>query len=85
MNTKVTVDSAGRVLLPRALRDQMQLAPGDTLALDSDGVQVTLKPMRQESAMRKERGVWVFNSGTKIAAAETDEALAKLRSSRHRD
>jgi len=84
MNTKVTLDSAGRVLIPRALRDELQLNPGDTFSLDSDGEQVTLKPMRQDSAMQKERGVWVFKSGAKITAAETDEALENLRSSRNR-
>jgi len=84
METKVTLDSAGRVLIPRALRDEMHLEPGDTLAVDSDGERVTLKPVRAESALRKERGVWVFRRGTRISAAETDEALANLRSSRGR-
>ena len=82
METKVTLDAAGRVLIPRALRDELQLQPGDTLALDSDGERLTLKPVRAESAMRKERGVWVFRGGRKITAAETGEALANLRASR---
>lgn len=78
------MDSAGRVLIPRALRDELRLEPGDTLTLDSDGEAVTLKPARPESAMRKERGVWVFRSGRKIAASETDEVLADLRAERGR-
>ncbi|HEX3653714.1 MAG TPA: AbrB/MazE/SpoVT family DNA-binding domain-containing protein [Rhizomicrobium sp.] len=84
MTDKVTMDSAGRVLIPRALRDELRLHPGDTLALDTDGEAVTLKPVRPESAMRKERGVWVFRSGAKISAAETDEALVRLRVTRGR-
>ncbi|MBV8800487.1 MAG: AbrB/MazE/SpoVT family DNA-binding domain-containing protein [Alphaproteobacteria bacterium] len=78
------MDSAGRVLIPRALRNELRMEPGDTFRLASDGEQVTLKPMRPDSAMRKEHGVWVFRSGRKIAASETDEALASLRASRGR-
>ncbi len=68
----MTVDSAGRVVLPKPLRDQLGLAPGDTLALESDGERVTLRPVRSSSALRKEEGVWVFRSGRKILAGETD-------------
>jgi AbrB family looped-hinge helix DNA binding protein len=84
MADKVTMDSAGRVLIPRALRDELRLEPGDTLTLDSDGEAVTLKPVRAESAMRKERGIWVFRGGAKISAADTDDALARLRATRGR-
>jgi bifunctional DNA-binding transcriptional regulator/antitoxin component of YhaV-PrlF toxin-antitoxin module len=84
MNTKVTLDSAGRVRLPLALRNALRLVPGDTFALDFDGEKLTLKPARQKSAMRKEQGIWVFRSGAKIGTAKTDDALAKLRLSRDR-
>ena len=84
MNTTVTVDSAGRVVLPKPLRDQLGLAPGDTLALESDGERVTLRPVRSSSALRKEEGVWVFRSGRKIPAGETDRLLDTMREERAR-
>ncbi len=85
MTTTVTIDKAGRVVIPKTLRDELRLAPGDTLALESDGERVVLRPVRGGSALRKERGVWVFHSGRKLAAAETDRALENLRKERHRD
>jgi AbrB family looped-hinge helix DNA binding protein len=31
MNSKVTLDQAGRVVLPKKVRDELHLSPGDTL------------------------------------------------------
>lgn len=45
MSTTVTLDKAGRVVIPKTLRDDLQLAPGDILALESDGDSVVLRPV----------------------------------------
>ena len=79
-----TLDSAGRVLIPKALREEIGLEAGDTLSVESDGEGVTLRPVRSGAAMRKENGIWVFRTGQQISAAETDQALEKLRASRDR-
>jgi AbrB family looped-hinge helix DNA binding protein len=84
MNTIVTLDKAGRVVIPKTLRDELRLAPGDTLALESDGERVTLRPVRSASALRKEQGIWVFRSGRKLSAEETDQMLENLRQERDR-
>ena len=60
MNDKVTVDKAGRVVLPKRLRDRLQLAPGDTLQLEAEGERITLRPVRQNVTLKKELGVWVY-------------------------
>jgi AbrB family looped-hinge helix DNA binding protein len=84
MNTTVTLDKAGRVVIPKPLRDALRLAPGDELVLESEGDRVTLRPVRSASALRKEHGIWVFRSGRKFSAAETGlgtrELAAKARS-----
>jgi len=60
MTAKITVDKAGRVVIPKPLRDQMQLATGDTLELESEGEQIILRPVRPKPVLRKERGIWVY-------------------------
>jgi len=60
MNTKLTLDKAGRVVLPKPLRDRLQLAPGDTLHLETEGERITLRPVRQNVMLKKEFGVWVY-------------------------
>lgn len=63
MTTTLVIDKAGRVVIPKSLREELQLAPGDSLELDSRGEQITLRPLRSEAPIRKEDGVWVFRSG----------------------
>ena len=60
MTTKLTLDKAGRVLIPKPLRQELHLGPGDTLQLESEGEQITLRPMRAKALLKKERGVWVY-------------------------
>ena len=84
MTSNVTLDSAGRVLIPKSTREELRLEPGDTLALETDGERVTLSPVRSASAMRKEGGVWVFRSGRGVSQAETDETLQNIRRARER-
>jgi AbrB family looped-hinge helix DNA binding protein len=82
MNTTVTLDKVGRVVIPKTLRDELQLEPGDTLELESEGDSMTLRPVRSVSPLRKEHGVWVFRGSKKLPAAATDEVLQELRKER---
>jgi len=60
VTTKITLDKAGRVVLPKPLRDQLQLGPGDSLQLESEGEQITLRPIRPKATLKKEYGIWVY-------------------------
>jgi len=71
MATKLTLDKAGRVVLPKPLRDRLQLAPGDTLHLEMEGERITLRPVRQNVMLKKELGVWVYQ-GESTDASITD-------------
>ena len=84
MNSKVTLDQAGRVVLPKTLRDELHLSPGDTLDITVQGDEVTLRPRRSPSPMQKKQGVWVFSTGKPMASDETAEALRDIRDQRER-
>ncbi len=84
MNAKVTLDRAGRVVLPKTLRDAMHLSPGDTLDLTVKGDEVTLRPCRSAAPLQKERGVWVLRTGQALPAEETEAALRAVRAQRQR-
>ena len=83
MNGKVTLDRAGRVVLPKTLRDELHLSPGDTLDFTVKGDEVTLRPRRGATPLQKERGVWVFRTGQPLSAEETEETLRDIRAQRH--
>jgi AbrB family looped-hinge helix DNA binding protein len=60
MTAKLTLDRAGRVLIPKSLRQKLRLGPGDALQLDSEGEEITLRPVRAKALLKKEKGVWVY-------------------------
>jgi len=84
MNTMVTIDRAGRVVLPKTLRDELRWEAGDTLQLESEGERATLRPIRSKSPLRKERGVWVFHGTGTLSAGQATEIIADVRGRRNR-
>lgn len=84
MRTKVTLDKAGRVVLPKALRDELNLSAGDTFDVSVEGEAVTLRPRRAEARLQKKRGIWVLWTGEPVTAEETDEVLRRIRDERGR-
>ena len=71
MTTRLTLDQAGRVLIPKNLRQELRLGPGDTLELESEGDEITLRPVRPKALLKKEHGIWVYQ-GEPSEASITD-------------
>jgi AbrB family looped-hinge helix DNA binding protein len=82
MTAKLRVDKAGRIILPKPVREKLQLAPGDELELRALDDQITLRPLRGTAQLRKELGVWVFDSGEPLSAATVDETIEQIRRER---
>ena len=82
MTTILTLDKAGRVVLPKPLRDELELAAGDALELESRGEQIMLRPVRGSAPLQKERGIWVYRTGRPLPAATTDQTLRQIREER---
>jgi len=82
MNTTLTVDKAGRVVLPKPVRDEMQLRAGDSLELESSEDRIVLRPRRGGAGLHKKQGIWVFSTGQPISAEATDGLLRQIRRER---
>lgn len=85
MNIHVILDKAGRIVIPRRLREQLHLEPGDTLEMQTAGEQLTLRPIRKTAPLSKERGVWVLQTGHPMPASAPDEVLRQIREERELD
>jgi len=72
MTAKISMDKAGRLVLPKAVRERLRLAPGDRLILETEDERITLRPDRVQAPLRKKQGVWVYH-GTR-----TDLSLPEL-------
>jgi AbrB family looped-hinge helix DNA binding protein len=82
MNTRLIIDKAGRVVIPKPLREELNLEPGDSLEVESAGEQITLRPVRGTGPLTKEHGVWVFHAGQPLPTSATDEMLQQIREER---
>jgi AbrB family looped-hinge helix DNA binding protein len=82
MYTRLTIDKAGRVVIPKPLRKELHLEPGDVLEIEIAGEQITMRPVRGTGPLAKERGVWVFRTGQPLPVSATDEMLRQIREER---
>jgi AbrB family looped-hinge helix DNA binding protein len=82
MNTHLIIDKAGRVVIPKPLRKELHLEPGDALEMESAGERITLRPVRGTGPLTKEHGVWVFHTGQALPASATAEMLQQIRGER---
>jgi AbrB family looped-hinge helix DNA binding protein len=86
MSSKLTVDldKSGRIVLPKPLRDKLQLEPGAKLEIETSGEEIRLRPLRENAPLRKKQGVWVFRSGEPLSAETVEETLREIRTERHK-
>lgn len=82
MATKISIDKAGRVVLPKSLREKMRVEAGDDLLVETEGDRITLRPIRQEALLKKELGIWVYqgeSSSTSIPELIDAEREKRVR------
>ncbi|SPE59883.1 hypothetical protein SBV1_3510002 [Verrucomicrobia bacterium] len=80
----VQIDQAGRVVLPKRLRDRFRLRGGDTLAIEVRGDAIELRPTQASGELRRINGVLVFSGpgtlevGRDLVAESREERLDEL-------
>ena len=79
MQVRLTIDKAGRIVIPKPLRKELNLQPGDSLEMDCAVDRITLRPLRGSGPLVKERGVWVIGAGEPMTAQQTDDVLRLIR------
>lgn len=84
MKTQTSIDKAGRVVLPKPVRDELQIEPGDPLEIESSEEQVILRPVRGTTPLRKKKGIWVFRAGEPLSASAVNTTLREVREERDR-
>jgi len=84
MITTLTIDKAGRVVLPKPVRDSLQISPGDSLELESSEDQIILRPARGQGRIYKKQGMWVFDSGQPLTADVVAQTIRRVRAERDR-
>lgn len=79
----LTIDGAGRVVLPKPIRDRLGLRAGSTLEMVETPEGVTLKPADRESCLVRKGGFLVY-TGEVPAGFDVVKAIEEERESRDR-
>jgi AbrB family looped-hinge helix DNA binding protein len=68
----VTIDKAGRLVLPKPMRDALRLKPGDILEIRKDDDTITLHTPRPSAELVKKNGMWVLRSAGPLNISSVD-------------
>ena len=80
----VLMDKAGRVVLPKKLRERFCLQGGDTLALEVKGDEIHLRPQNTKTRLERVNGVLVLVSelplpeGRDLVSDSRDERIDQI-------
>jgi AbrB family looped-hinge helix DNA binding protein len=72
----IPIDRAGRVVLPKAVRDELAIKPGDTLKVSIHGSSVTLTPNKESTGFIRKGKALVFSTAGDETV--TQEAVAQV-------
>ena len=76
----VQIDQAGRVVLPKKLRERFRLQGGDTLELEVKGDAIQLRPQKAKFKLERVNGILVLAG--EMSLAEGRDIVAELREDR---
>ena len=76
---KTTIDSAGRLVVPKVLRDRLGLKPGSTVDVSPYGAGLQLVAVSRTARVRTTRGAVVAESETVVT---DDDVFALLDADR---
>lgn len=71
---KATIDAAGRLVIPKQLRDRLSLTPGE-VEVEADGADLRVRPVADDALDEQDGWLLVPASGTSV----TDEDVRQLR------
>lgn len=74
---RVTIDSAGRLVIPKSLRVQLGLGPGVELELDEYGGALRLEPVGGGSQLRKRGARLVAVAAEGVVVTDDDVRAAQ--------
>ena len=67
---RATIDAAGRIVVPKPLRDALELTPGSTVDISRHGAGLQVVPAGRTARLVEEDGLLVATGDTEIDDAD---------------
>jgi AbrB family looped-hinge helix DNA binding protein len=83
MSEMVQIDQAGRLVLPKRIRERFALRAGDSLKLELKGDAIELRPARPKVRLTRVNGVLVLSADSQLP--EGRDFVTESREDRIRD
>jgi AbrB family looped-hinge helix DNA binding protein len=74
MNAIVEIDKAGRIVVPKKLRDDLHLVAGTRFQIEQSGERLIFEPVFSEPQLILKDGMWVV-SGDHVTDVDTSELI----------
>jgi AbrB family looped-hinge helix DNA binding protein len=84
MNATIDIDKAGRLIVPKKVRDALGLHAGTSIEYEVRGEEFVLRSHRQGKGLYKDRGLWVYDSGAPLTSDDINERINEDRDRRMR-
>lgn len=86
---RIGIDKVGRVVLPKAVREQYGLDPGTELEIEESDNMIILRPIHQEPSIREKEGLLVVSAPinddlTDVVSRMRDERSDSLATTKSR-
>jgi AbrB family looped-hinge helix DNA binding protein len=83
-NDVVPIDQAGRIVLPKDVRQELAIKPGDTFKVSIQGMAVTLTPNRESTGFVRKGKALVFSTvGNETLSEETVQEILESGRAEH--
>ncbi len=79
-----TIDGAGRLVVPKAIRDAAGLEPGTRLSVRLHGSRIEIEPEPREVRLERRGGLLVAVQDEEVEPLSADEVRTTLARVRHR-
>ena len=79
---KITIDRAGRIVIPKSIRERYHLQPGTELQIESEADGISLKICDTEPSIIRKRGILVHH-GSDTLTLDTADFVNRQRESRN--
>jgi AbrB family looped-hinge helix DNA binding protein len=81
----VKIDQAGRIVLPKKIRDRFGLRKNSELELKESAEGIVLKPVSDESCLMLDKDGWLVFTGRPIGKINWDRLVDDMREERIRE